>query len=201
MKNKIVLFIILSFSLISCRNMGTINKLREHSFAKILKEGSDLGSGYFNHQYLFIKSNNNVIGVTTLFEIKRLYNRYLRDELVNTEFEVFAKGIMENRVKIDCNDLEYCFELSQRITEEYNSLGFKQFKKRYTKLKLSSGGVILKSSNLSKEELYTVLYYFDLNTYSSYIDDNMGEYVISNILNVEVPKVENTELELIEVEK
>ena len=201
MKNKIVLFIIISFSLSSCRNMETINKLREQSFAKILKEGSESGSGYFNYQYLFLKSNNNVIGVTTLFEIKRLCNRYLRDELVHTEFEVFAKSIMENRVKIDCNDLEYCFELSQRITEEYNSLGFKQFKKRYTKSKLSSGRIILKNLNLSTDELYTVLYYFDLNMYSSYIDDYMGEYVISNILNVEVPKAENIELELIEVEK
>ncbi|MDR0229358.1 MAG: hypothetical protein LBI72_09875 [Flavobacteriaceae bacterium] len=190
---KIVLIILFFLNFYPVKSQTNIDNVLDLSFEKIIEEGKESKTGFFNLQYLFLQKKGT-IGVTNLTELKRVYNIFRGKKIISENFEVFAKRVIRNEIPLKCQYLIECFVLNKKITNEYNSLGFEIFKEKYTQLKFSTGRILLNISDLNTVEFYSVMYYFYLNGYFSVIDDYGGGYVSSYILHEEVPQLDNSNL-------
>ncbi|MHC5355042.1 hypothetical protein ACYSNX_12940 [Myroides sp. LJL115] len=188
--NKVILLIVIILNFYSCKSQIIEDNVLSLSFDKIIEEGKESKSGFFDSQYLFLQETKDTIGVINLFELKRFYKQHEKINSISEEFGVFAKRVIQNEITLECLDLIKCFVLNKKITDEYYDLNFESFKEKYTRLKFSNKKLLLNISDLNISEMYSVMYYFYLNGYFSVFDDYGGGYVSSYILEEEVPQLD-----------
>lgn len=172
---KIISLLMLICFLISCER-------KEPNFSKEMIQKlvfkDDGLPPYYLRLDLYILTNNNEIHQTNNNELMFFYKKYYSkdfksfnqflDSSLNTNF-VFDKKLFKNKSYY----LE-SFKLNSKIKNEYNSLEFHDFLKKYSKSSHRKDRLELKKSNLTSIEYSTVKYLLYINKYDISSDCYLG---------------------------
>lgn len=190
---------IIFFTTFSCKSQH-LDFVLEESLNKIIEISKETGYSYYDSDFLFVRKEGNIIASFDIDELRRLYfGKHIVGITKNITFEVFIREVLTKEIDLECDKILYCFLLDEKIEKEYLEVGFRRFKERYTKLIYSDNSILLKTSNLTKNQLYSVMYYFYLNAFFTIVDDYGGGYVSKYILDEEIPKSDSLDLILEEL--
>lgn len=172
MKLKIVIFFIVLLTY-SCNNQNStkddirfIELLASEYPLQVMEDGNILPSRY-NGYILYVKYDNEQAVKTNINALIRLYDKSYK----SIRFYAFLEQVFNQKIKLNESDEFIYFYLNNRITNDYENLGYENFKDLYFLPTLDKEEFDLKP-NIKLEELDTICYYCFINNYLC----SRGEY-------------------------
>ena len=171
MKIRFLLFFLLTiFILPNCDNRVDLHF--SENLIKRLSTEDPIFSVYTSDLNLFCKCQND--------KVMMISSRYLREWYQNSstksDYYSFLKGVLNQKIKINCDNFENAFELDSHIKNQYQEIGIDRFLKSFCKD--SGDNIYLLNNNIPRSKKMTVLYFLFINNYVSSEDDYGGYFVI-----------------------
>jgi hypothetical protein len=165
MKLKIIIFFIVIL-IYSCNNQNStkddkrfIELLASEYPLQVIEEGNILPSKY-NGYILYIKYNNKQAVKTNVNALIRLYDKSYKSK----RFRDFLEQVFNQKIKLNESEEFIYFHLNNRITNDYENLGYENFKHLYF-LPTSDIEEFDLKPNIKPDELDTIFYYCFINNY------------------------------------
>ncbi len=174
MKKILTLLLLLCF-LISCER-------KEQNFSEEMIE--KLAFNKVTNRYLFIdlyiRTNENEIFVTNGEFLYQSYKLYYQKKYKT--FKEFLETVLSEDYVFDVSNQKIIllqnFKLNPKIEKEYDSLGFDEFLKKYSKPSFNENEDELNNIIIKPDEFFTISYILYLNRYDLRLDDLRGRYCI-----------------------
>lgn len=180
MKFKIILIVIIVLSY-SCSSKDSIylnNKTLEllaSAYPRQVMDSGDTIPAKYSSFALYVKCNDEQVTETNMNSLIRLYDRSYK----SVSFYRFLEQVLNQKVKVQFSEDFSCFNLNDKVTTEYQSLGYEKFVELYF-LKTSFVNEYKLRSNVEDDKLRTIYYYCFLNGYL-YSESDYGVTYIQKI--------------------
>lgn len=173
--------ITLSFLFISCKEISN-NKNKDENLELIINSSKKDGNSDYMYLYLFKEGNTkDSLVCFDIDELRKLYfGKHIENITANLSFEEFTRGVINNKINLECNIFGDCFKKNRKVEDDYKSIGFKRFKEKYTYKTISDNKIYLSTFNLKGDDILNVIYIFYLNGYFTTWADYEGFYISMN---------------------
>jgi hypothetical protein len=126
----------------------------------------------------FGKCKDNKIAILHVQELKAIHKMKYN----NLEFRFFLEQALNQKIDLNYNDKIPCFTINPDVAILYKKEHFDDFIKIFCD-KIETHTIRLKSS-IPDNQITSVLYFFFLNNYLSYFDDNIGRYYVKSTSSI-----------------
>jgi hypothetical protein len=169
MKKRFVIHLLtMIFVLFGCKPQNSLH-INNDFIKEISQEDQNL---QVESNVFFCKCQDNLIVRLTLNQLRELF----RNSTSFNNFEKYLVATLNQRIKIDCKDIDNTFELDPIIKTHYEKMGIDHLLKSFCTQ--SGNDTYYLSPKMPQNQLNTILYYCFINNYLIGEDDYLGAYVI-----------------------
>lgn len=171
---KIVILLFCGFFLLNC-NIGRSDFLTKEELIKKISEEESADFSQYSFIFLFCQMEDGTIGIIDPYGLSKIYN----NQKIVINYAEFVTQCFTTKGIIKCYDVYDCFIVNDTVRNVYKDGNFLDFMNHYSE-NFEENEITIKT-NLSKNTLYSVMYYFFQHNYFSSYDDVSGHYYVERI--------------------
>lgn len=176
MKKALYILVLLFFISCNKENKSIFSEAEIKDLTKSIP-GTNI---FTNTDIMFVKLENEKVGFTNIRHLSRIFQSKYKEtyksfdgfllQALNQKIIFSSDYFVEHNVSV--------FSINKDIEKQYLTSGLSYLSEKY--FEKHQKNFVLKNQNLTNEDLYSVLYYFYINGYTTTFDDAIGIYEVWN---------------------